>query len=138
MSRVNRSLMCDDRAVEERFVRASGPGGQNRNKEATAVELRVDTRRSSLPADVRERLVALAGKNVIGDGVLLLVGRGSRSQERNRADVRARLASLLSRATEVPIARKPTKPRKRVREIRLASKRARSALKQTRGRARQA
>jgi ribosome-associated protein len=134
MLRISENVILEDRAIEERFVRATGPGGQNRNKEATAVELRIDTRRASLPPDVRERLVELAGNHLVGDGVVLLVGRGYRSQEKNRASVRARLIALLRRAEKTPTVRTPTRPRSRVREMRLASKRARGAVKQSRRR----
>lgn len=132
---VNQALILDDRGIEERFVRAIGPGGQNSRHEATAVELRIDTRRSSLPPDVRKRLIAAAGSSITSDGVLVLVGRGYRSQAQNRDAVRARLAALLRRAAKAPKVRKPTRPRAAVREQRLATKKSRSAVKQSRSRA---
>jgi ribosome-associated protein len=132
MIRINETLAFTEREVEERFVRASGPGGQNINKDATAVELRVDIRRSSLPPDLKERLIALAGRHVTADGVLVVASRAFRSQAENRKAARARLVALLKRAARAPKQRTPTKPRAFAREERLASKKARAAIKATR------
>jgi ribosome-associated protein len=134
MIRVTDEIMLDDREVEERFVRASGPGGQNVNKVATAVELRFDVRRSSLPSHVKERLIILAGHRKTTDGVLLIDSREHRTQGRNRDAARARLIALVRRAAERPKRRRPTRPRAGAREERLMSKRRRSRVKELRSR----
>jgi ribosome-associated protein len=128
------SIRFDDREVEERFVRASGPGGQNVNKVATAVELRFNIQASSLPADVKARLTALAGHRVTADGVLLIDSREHRTQAQNRETARARLAALVELAAKKPKRRRPTKPRPAAREKRLAAKKRRSAIKAGRSR----
>ena len=120
--------------VEERFVLSSGPGGQNVNKVASAVELRFDVARSpSLPADTKQRLRTLAGRRLSKDGVLVLRGNRFRDQQKNRADVRARLADLIARASIAPKKRKATKPSRAARERRLTDKKSRSKLKRSRG-----
>jgi len=131
---VMQGLTLEDREVDERFVRAIGPGGQNMRSEATAVELRLDIGASSIPPDVKQRLRVLAGRAVTADDVLVVVSRAHRSQAENREAARVRLVDLLRRAGTPPRTRRPTKPRRAVRERRLASKRSRGAVKQSRGR----
>ena len=109
MIRVTDALTLDERDLDERFVRASGPGGQNVNKVATAVELRFNVAASSLPEAVKQRLTTLAGNRVSGDGVLLIDSREYRTQAQNREAARDRLIALIRRATIVPAYRRPTK-----------------------------
>jgi ribosome-associated protein len=132
MIRVTDSTSLDDRELEERFVRATGPAGQNMRREATAVELRLDIGASSLPPDVKERLRTVARRAVTTDGVLVVVSRVHRSQTENREAARARLVALLRRAATPPKQRRPTKPRRAVRDERLAAKKRRGVLKASR------
>ncbi len=121
--------------MEERFVLASGPGGQNVNKVATAVQLRFDAARSpSLPGEVLARLVKLAGRRMTQDGVLVLVAQRFRSQERNRADARERLAELIRLAAIAPKRRVPTRPTGASKRRRLQAKAIRGTVKQQRQR----
>ena len=127
-------IVLDERELEETFVRASGPGGQNVNKLSTAVQLRFDVRRSpSLPDDVRARLERLAGSRLTGEGVLIIVAQRHRTQERNREDARERLVDLIRRAAVAPTPRRPTKPTLASKPRRLDSKARRSRVKSLRG-----
>ena len=130
------SFRIDDSELDERFVRASGPGGQNVNKVASAVELRFNVLSSSLPDDVKMRLIAMAGKRVNQEGVLLIDSREHRLQSQNREAARARLASLIRHALVKPRARRATRPKASAREDRLAVKKRRSSIKANRTRTR--
>ncbi len=128
------ALIIDDAALEERFVRASGPGGQNVNKVATAVQLRFDVDGSRLLApDVRERLKALAGSRMTDEGVLVIDARTHRTQGQNREDARERLADLIRKALVRPKRRKKTRPGKAAKERRLDTKKRRADTKRGRG-----
>jgi ribosome-associated protein len=123
------TIAIEERELDERFVRASGPGGQNVNKVSTAVELRFDVRASALPDDVKQRLIAQAGSRMTGDGVLLIDSREHRTQAMNREAARARLVALIQHAAKRPKTRRATKPGRAAKERRLESKKHRSDVK---------
>jgi len=129
MIRITGTIAIDERDLEESFIRASGPGGQNVNKLATAVQLRFDVNRSALPADVRTRLAHVAGKRLTAEGVLVITAQRYRTQARNRDDARERLVELIRRAAAPPVPRRPTRVPAHTRRARLDTKKRRSGLK---------
>jgi ribosome-associated protein len=134
MIRVNAQIELDEREIQEDFVRASGPGGQNVNKVSTAVQLRFDVARSaSLPEPVRARLVVLAGRRLTQEGVLIIEAERYRSQRRNRDDALERLLALIREACEVDKPRRPTRPTLASKKRRLDSKQRRGETKKLRG-----
>lgn len=130
MIRITDHISIGEDELEERFIRASGPGGQNVNKLNTAVQLRFDVRHSpALRDDVRARLARLAGQRLTNDGVLVITAQRHRTQERNRQDALDRLIELIRRAAVAPKPRRPTKPTKGSKERRLQGKKQRSTIK---------
>ncbi len=133
--RIAAGIAIDERELQESFIRSAGPGGQNVNKVATAVQLRFDVAASpSLPAELKERLRALAGRRLSAGGELMIEASRFRTRERNREDALQRLVALLQAAAERPKARKPTRPTAGSKQRRLEGKRQRAATKAKRGR----
>jgi ribosome-associated protein len=133
MLRVSHNLAIDEDDIDIAFVRASGPGGQNVNKLATAAQLRFDTRKIALPEDAAARLVRLAGQRMTKEGVIVIHAQRFRTQERNRADALDRLLELLKEAMVRPTPRRPTRPTLGSKQRRLEGKKRRSDIKAHRG-----
>jgi len=125
-----------EEAIEERFLAATGPGGQNVNKVATACQLRADVFKLGLAPDVYQRLKTLAGSRLTAGGELVITARRYRTQEANRQDARERLAELIAKAHERQAKRRPTKPSKAAKARRVDAKKGRGAVKAARGRVR--
>ena len=132
MLQITPSLQIDERELQIDFTRASGPGGQNVNKVATAVQLRFDVSTSSLPEEVQKRLIHLAGNRITSEGILLIEAKRYRTQEQNREDAIQRFIELVRKALVEPKARKRTKPSRASQEERLKEKKRRGEIKKIR------
>ncbi len=133
MLAITPDLLIDENELDETFIRASGPGGQNVNKVATAVQLRFDVQHSpSLPETVRQRLMRLAANRLTTEGVLIIEAKRFRTQEQNRQDARDRLAAIVRQASQPPKPRRATQPTRAARQKRVEQKRQRSQIKRLR------
>ena len=132
MLEITPSIQIDERELQIDFIRASGPGGQNVNKVATAVQLRFDMNASSLPDEVKARLIHLVGKRITSEGVLLIEAKRFRTQEQNREDAIQRFVELVRKSLVKPKARKKTKPTAESREVRLKEKKRKGEIKKLR------
>lgn len=132
MLEITPDFHIDERELQFEYIRASGPGGQNVNKVATAAQLRFDVRSSSLPEEAKARLISLAGKRVSSGGILMIEAKRFRTQEQNRADAIRRFVELARKSLSKPKARARTKPTKAAREKRLKEKKARGEIKRIR------
>jgi ribosome-associated protein len=132
MIEITPALQIDERELQIDFIRASGPGGQNVNKVATAAQLRFDVRASSLPDEVKDRLIRLAGRRMTSEGILLIEAKRFRTQEQNREDAIQRFVELVRKSLIQPKARRKTKPTKASKEVRLKEKKRRGDIKKMR------
>jgi len=132
MIKITPTLNLDERELQFEFVRASGPGGQNVNKVATAAQLRFDVRASSLPEEVKTHLIHIAGKRITSEGILILEAKRFRTQEQNREDAIQRFVELIRRALAKPKPRKKTRPTKASKEERLKEKKRKGEIKKIR------
>ncbi|HMB22388.1 MAG TPA: alternative ribosome rescue aminoacyl-tRNA hydrolase ArfB [Anaerolineales bacterium] len=132
MIEITPALQIDERELQIDFIRASGPGGQNVNKVATAVQLRFDMRASSLPDEAKERLIHLAGKRLTGEGVLVIEAKRFRTQEQNREDALQRFVELVRKSLIKPKTRRKTKPTQTSKEERIKEKKKRGEIKKMR------
>jgi ribosome-associated protein len=132
MLEITPSIQIDARELQLEFIRASGPGGQNVNKVATAVQLRFDLRASSMPEDVKSRLIRIAGKRITNEGILVIEARRFRTQEQNRDDAIQRFVELVRKAALKPKPRRKTKPTQASKEARLKAKKRRGEIKKVR------
>ena len=132
MLEISPTIKINENELHMDYIRASGPGGQNVNKVATAVQLRFDVRASSLPEDVKTRLIHLAGKRATSEGILLIEARQFRTQEKNREDAIERLVALVRKSLVKIKPRKKTKPTKASKEERIKTKKKRGEIKKSR------